>query len=136
MSNQAARELLIKLLCSIEHLHQLGFQHHNLSLSSIWRGGEEEDRLVLLDWWRWTLTGGGELAPFKSDPRYAPPEVLIRRIKGLRGSSGFDYTGDVYAIGMIIAELLLGVRPWRNVSEFDIIRVATFVVLYNTNSTS
>ena len=127
MSAQDAMQLLVKLLSSIEHLHRLGFQHHHLSLSSIWRGGGDDQDLVLLDWWRWTLTGGGELAPFKSDARYAPPEVLIRRIKGLRGSSGFDYTGDIFAIGMIIAELLIGVRPWRNVDEFDIIRVSLYI---------
>ena len=48
----------------------------------------------------------------------------MKRIKGIK--TGFDYSGDIYSIGMIITELLLGVKLWRNMNEFDIIRVSFF----------
>ena len=78
--------------------------------------------MVLIDWWKFTLTGEGQMAPFKIDPKYASPEELIKRIRGLK--CGSDFSADIFAIGMTLTELLLGVKIWKNMSDVDIMRVS------------
>ena len=62
------------------------------------------------------------MAPFKTDPKYASPEELIKRVRGLK--CGSDFSADIFAIGMTLTELLLGVKIWKNMSDVDIMRVS------------
>jgi serine/threonine protein kinase/CHASE2 domain-containing sensor protein len=108
--------LLLPILDAVEYGHQRGVLHRDLKPENILIGrsdGSDEDRAKLIDFGIARAVGAETVrarltvqGSFLGTPRYASPEQLAG------DSRGVDQRTDVYALGVILHEVMLGQHPY------------------------
>lgn len=105
---QARVQLFLQILDAVGHVHELGIIHRDLKPSNILVTKQGEARL--LDFGVASLLQAGTESQSLTrmygralTPEYASPELL----RGLP----IDVRSDIYALGAVLHELLIGVRP-------------------------
>lgn len=105
---------ILQVLRGLDHVHRSGFLHRDLKPSNIlvtWDGAPEESA-HLIDF--------GIAIPFDETPEelfigtpeYSAPELMA--------GSPFDARQDLYAIGLLLYELVTGQRPWQGEDPTDL----------------
>ena len=105
---------ILQVLRGLDHLHRAGFLHRDLKPSNVlvtW-DGDPEDSAHLIDF--------GIAIPFEETPEelfigtpeYSAPELMA--------GSPFDARQDLYAVGLLIYELVSGRRPWAGEDPTDL----------------
>lgn len=100
--------LIRAVAVAIEELHRLHIAHRDISPGNIFiQDLKKEPQAILIDFGSASVAGGAE--HFRQDrilkEPYAPPE----QFDGLENAS---YPADCYALGILSAEILLGVHPF------------------------
>jgi hypothetical protein len=107
---QRAR-VLIEVCGALEHAHSLGLQHRDLKPSNILVDAQLAPRILDFG----LSSGDPHRGHLKGTLNYVAPEQLdpSRRI---------DHRTDVYALGVVLYELLCGRPPFAGVSDEEVIR--------------
>jgi len=115
MGVAAGAELLRKVAAALEHAHQQGVLHRDLKPSNILLDGEEP---LLADFGLATEVGaGGDLTNATSilgTPHYLAPEAM----RG--GSAALSVASDIYALGVVLFELLTGRTPFAGATPAEL----------------
>ncbi len=110
-----AAVLVRKISVALEHAHRAGVLHRDLKPSNILLDGEEPQ---LADFGLAAqLEPGGDLTAQSGvlgTPHYLAPEAL------LRGSAALGVAGDIYAVGVILYELLAGRTPFAGAGPAEL----------------
>lgn len=105
---------ILQVLRGLDHLHRAGFLHRDLKPSNVlvtW-DGDPEDSAHLIDF--------GIAIPFEETPEelfigtpeYSAPELMA--------GSPFNVRQDLYAVGLLLYELVSGRRPWPGEDPTDL----------------
>ena len=103
-------------VCSaLEHAHSLGVTHRDLKPENILV--DSQDRIKIVDFGIASMNGArrltfGKLSELMGSPDYISPE----QVKGKRG----DARSDLYALGIILYEMLTGRVPFNGSNAFAI----------------
>jgi len=115
--------LFVRICGAIEHAHQKGIIHRDLKPNNILVGGSSDapepkvidfgiakaTEFLLTD--STLMTGGGQLL---GTPEYMSPE------QATLGKAEVDTRADVYALGMVLYELLAGAPAWTRETLGDL----------------
>ena len=110
-----AVDLMMQVLSGLEHAHQLGVFHRDIKPANILV--TESGRVKITDFGIARAFGTERLtrdARLVGTVEYLPPE----RIRGLEG----DARSDVYAVGVLLYELLTKRVPFERDTEFELMR--------------
>ncbi|HJP01662.1 MAG TPA: serine/threonine-protein kinase [Planctomycetota bacterium] len=112
---RAVREtlrLMVRIADAVHHAHQKGVIHRDLKPSNILVDAEDRPHVLDFGVAKLELEEGSATGAltrtdeFMGSPTYAPPEQL------LKGALAADVRGDVYALGMVLYEMLAGRAPY------------------------
>ncbi len=105
---------VLQVLRGLDHLHRAGYLHRDLKPSNVLvtPDGEPENASHLIDF--------GIAIPFDETPEelfigtpeYSAPELMA--------GSPFDARQDLYAVGLLLYELISGNRPWLGEDPTDL----------------
>ena len=114
-SAERAVQIILKVCDALDYIHAHGVIHRDLKPENIMVG--KEDKIKLIDFGIAGLTGArrltfGKLSQVMGTPDYISPE----QVKGKRG----DASSDVYAVGIMLYEMLTGTVPFRGPNAFAI----------------
>jgi len=112
---ERARRLMRNVLNALEYIHGEGVVHRDLKPENVMVDGE--DRIKLIDFGIAAKAGArrltfAKLSQVMGTPDYISPE----QVKGKRG----DARSDVYAMGVMLYEMLTGKTPWQGPNAFAI----------------
>lgn len=112
---ERAVRITVAICDALEHLHAHGVVHRDLKPENVMIG--EDDRIKLIDFGIAANAGSRRLtfANFSSTlgtPDYIAPE----QVKGKRG----DARTDIYALGVMLYEMLTGKVPFRGANPFTV----------------
>jgi eukaryotic-like serine/threonine-protein kinase len=106
-------ELFIRVCHAIQHAHQKGVIHRDIKPSNVLASFHDGVPLPkVIDFGIAMATGGGlaepggEQEPVLGTPSYMSPE------QGLRGSTGVDTRTDIFSLGVLLCEILVGQTPF------------------------
>ncbi len=108
-----------KICDAVSYAHQRGVIHRDLKPSNILIDGAGEPHVLDFGLARLAPGVGPEISRltrtdgFVGTPVYAPPEQLEP------GAHGADVRGDVYALGVVLYEMLAGRRPFGDESDWE-----------------
>ena len=105
---------ILQVLRGLDHLHRAGFLHRDLKPSNVLVAfdGNHEDSAHLIDF---GIAIAFEETPeelFIGTPEYSAPELM--------SGAPFDVRQDLYAIGLLIYEIVSGRRPWLGEDPTDL----------------
>jgi serine/threonine-protein kinase len=107
-----------ELLGGLAHAHALGVLHRDVKPENVMLGtGAERDRVVLIDFGLARAEGQAGLTALGTcvgSPSYVAPERLL--------GEAADARADLYAVGILLYELLAGERPIAGASHEEIVR--------------
>ncbi|KAG8266729.1 hypothetical protein J6590_065763 [Homalodisca vitripennis] len=105
-----------EVLKGLSYLNSRGLVHRSLSPDNILIA--DDGKAQLFNYGLYYMTGGGAdvLFPIGS-PKYMAPEVFL-----LQGRGQSSIKVDVWSLGMILTELLLGQKLWANLKLGQILR--------------
>ena len=108
-----AVKIAVAICDALDYVHSQGVVHRDLKPENIMV--DAEDRIKLLDFGIASRTGArrltfGKLSQVMGTPDYIAPE----QVKGKRG----DARTDVYALGIILYEMLTGQTPFQGSNPF------------------
>lgn len=114
-----AAQCLARIARAVQHAHGQGVLHRDLKPSNILIGPEGTPKVLDFGLAK-ILTFDGELT--RSDtvlgsPGYMPPE------QAQGGADSFDRQGDVYSLGAILYEMLVGHAPFRGTTALETLRL-------------
>jgi eukaryotic-like serine/threonine-protein kinase len=112
---ERAVRIALAICEALEYIHSRGVVHRDLKPENIIIGGE--DRIKLIDFGIASRAGArrltfGKLSQVMGTPDYIAPE----QVKGKRG----DARSDVYALGVLLYEMLTGATPFPGTDPFAI----------------
>jgi eukaryotic-like serine/threonine-protein kinase len=113
-----AASLAVKLCDALEYLHSQGVVHRDLKPENILI--DDADKIKLIDFGIASLAGAtrltfGKLSQVMGTPDYISPE----QVRGKRG----DARSDIYALGVILYEMLTGAMPFPGDNPFAIMNL-------------
>lgn len=116
LPRSAALEVVIGLLRALDHVHRQGFVHADIKPSNVLVSQRDgRFKADLIDFGVAVPRGRALGDELLATPEYAAPEVL-------EGAT-VDSRSDLYAVGLILYELLEGRRPWPE-SDVDVLWAA------------
>ena len=103
------------VLDALEYIHSRGVAHRDLKPENIMV--DEEDRVKLIDFGIASLEGARRLTFAKiSNVMGTPDYISPEQVKGKRG----DARSDLYAVGVMLYEMLTGKTPFHGPNPFQI----------------
>ena len=107
-------EIGLEVASALEAVHAAGMVHGDLKPGNVMLA--RDARVKVLDFGlarpSSRPTGGGEEPDFAATLQYAPPELLAK--------GTIDVRGDVYALGLVLYEMLAGQLAFRSDSQFGL----------------
>jgi len=112
---ERAIRIALAVLDALDYIHTHGVVHRDLKPENIMV--DEQDRIKLIDFGIAAKAGArrltfAKLSQVMGTPDYISPE----QVKGRRG----DARSDLYAMGVMLYEMLTGRTPWRGPNAFAI----------------
>lgn|GEM_PF-1012290 len=110
----AAYAWILQVLRGLDHLHRAGFLHRDLKPSNVLVAfdGNQEDSAHLIDFGIAIAFDETPEELFIGTPEYSAPELM--------SGSPFDVRQDLYAVGLLIYEVVSGRRPWNGEDPTDL----------------
>lgn len=109
----AARSLMADLIIAVHELHQARHVHRDLKPDNLFFTDESATSLVIGDFGlARELPESGIMTPQMQTLWYRAPEVLL-------GASSYDEKVDIFSLGLIFAELLVGKPILRGTCELE-----------------
>jgi serine/threonine protein kinase len=110
-----ATRIVLGVLDALDYIHSHGVVHRDLKPENIMV--DSEDRIKLIDFGIAAKAGArrltfAKLSQVMGTPDYISPE----QVKGKRG----DARSDIYAMGVMLYEMLTGKTPWQGPNAFAI----------------
>jgi serine/threonine-protein kinase len=114
-SDRAVR-MALEICSALEHAHGRGVAHRDLKPENILV--DSQDRIKIIDFGIASMAGSrrltfGKLSELMGSPDYISPE----QVRGRRG----DARSDLYALGIILYEILTGTVPFNGSNAFAIL---------------
>jgi serine/threonine protein kinase len=114
LSIQRAVSIATEMLAALDYMHSHGVVHRDLKPENIMLA---EDRIKIIDFGIAACAGArrltfGKLSQVMGSPDYISPE----QVKNKRG----DERSDLYAVGVILYEMLTGETPFHGVNPFAV----------------
>ena len=111
---------ILETLRALDHLHGLGYLHRDLKPSNILvdERGHSEPAAQLIDY---GIAIPMEAEPeelFIGTPEYSAPELMA--------GDPFDVRQDLYAVGLLLYEIVTGHRPWPQEDPTSLWEVRTY----------
>jgi tRNA A-37 threonylcarbamoyl transferase component Bud32 len=111
-------ELFIRVCHAIQHAHQKGVIHRDIKPSNVLASFHDAVPLPkIIDFGIAKATGGGQAEtdgdqePILGTPNYMSPE------QGLRGGLDVDTRTDIFSLGVLLCEILVGQTPFGSVEN-------------------
>lgn len=116
---ERAADLVRKLAGAIHHAHEQGVLHRDLKPSNVMIDSGGEPRVLDFGLAKMSAQGSDltQTGAVLGSPSYMPPE----QAKGAQ--EGFDRRGDVYSLGAILYELLVGHPPFQGATPLATLRL-------------
>jgi eukaryotic-like serine/threonine-protein kinase len=120
-SIQRAVSIAAEILGALEYMHGSGVVHRDLKPENIMleapQQGDDDGRIKIIDFGIAAVAGArrltfGKLSQVMGSPDYISPE----RVKNKRG----DARSDLYAVGVILYEMLTGETPFHGANPFAV----------------
>lgn len=105
-----ARFYIAQLVLAIEYLHQQNVIYRDLKPENILLDLEGNSKLADFGLSKEGIGDDDKTRSFCGSPAYLSPEVVINKNKGSAG--GYGKSTDVYGIGAVMYELLVGSPPF------------------------
>jgi len=116
---ERAVSITLQILAALDYMHGHGVVHRDLKPENIMLmiQGDLHDRVKIIDFGIASLTGSrrltfGKLSQIMGSPDYISPE----QVKNQRG----DARSDLYAVGVMLYEMLTGETPFHGVNPFAV----------------
>src|SRR5207253_5478536 len=107
--------IALRILEALEYLHSHGVVHRDLKPENIML--DSEDRIKLIDFGIAAKTGARRLTFAKLSQTLGTPDYISpEQVKGKRG----DARSDLYAVGVMLYEMLTGKAPFTGPNAFVI----------------
>jgi eukaryotic-like serine/threonine-protein kinase len=112
-----AVSIATEILTALEYMHSHGVVHRDLKPENIMLESGGGDRIKIIDFGIASVAGArrltfGKLSQVMGSPDYISPE----QVKNKRG----DARSDLYAVGVILYEMLTGETPFHGVNPFAV----------------
>ncbi|VDK50698.1 unnamed protein product [Anisakis simplex] len=121
VDNTCISYMVYQICCAINYLHSLGIIHRDLKPSNI--GVNGNCKVKILGFGLARTKDGRFMSPYVTTRYYRAPEVLLGMQYDAKGSNLLsnlkDFSVDVWSIGCILAELILGVPLFCGVNTVD-----------------
>lgn len=119
LSPAQATQVAADILAGLEHAHDAGLLHRDVKPENVvFRGAGADRRAVLIDFGLSELGGDARLTDVGScvgSPSYLAPERLL--------GTGYDARADLYAVGVLIYEMVTGEKPFAGQNAVDTARL-------------
>ncbi|MGE3404131.1 MAG: serine/threonine-protein kinase [Vicinamibacterales bacterium] len=103
LAPQRAVRIAGQIARALEAAHAAGIVHRDLKPENIVLADEGDDRITLVDFGIAQAAGAADPGPLSGTPGYLAPEQLA--------GAAADGRSDIYALGVILGEMLLGHHP-------------------------
>ena len=112
---ERAVAIAMQILTALDYMHSNGVVHRDLKPENIMLGAD--DRITIIDFGIASCAGSrrltfGKLSQVMGSPDYISPE----QVKNRRG----DARSDLYAVGVILYEMLTGETPFHGANPFAV----------------
>ncbi|MDE3103745.1 MAG: serine/threonine protein kinase [Acidobacteriota bacterium] len=115
ISRERAIQLTLKICDALEYIHTHGVVHRDLKPENIMV--DENDAIKLIDFGIAGNAGSKRLTFASFTPTLGTPDYIApEQVKGKRG----DARTDIYALGVMLYEMLTGKTPWRGESPLAV----------------
>jgi serine/threonine protein kinase len=115
MPQQRAIDLVLKICRALEHIHSHGVIHRDLKPENIMV--DDNDNIKIIDFGISANSGARRITFAKlTDTMGTPDYISPEQVKGGRG----DARSDVYALGVMLYEMLTGTTPFTGDNPFAI----------------
>jgi len=112
---ERAVRIALRILDTLEYLHSHGIVHRDLKPENVMV--DAEDRIKLIDFGIAAKTGARRLTFAKLSQTLGTPDYISpEQVKGKRG----DARSDLYAVGVMLYEMLTGKAPFTGPNAFVI----------------
>eukprot|EP01054_Gregarina_sp_Poly1_P001086 Gregarina_sp_Poly_1__1085@NODE_1265_length_4568_cov_50_983337_g860_i0_p1_GENE_NODE_1265_length_4568_cov_50_983337_g860_i0NODE_1265_length_4568_cov_50_983337_g860_i0_p1_ORF_typecomplete_len871_score100_99Pkinase/PF00069_25/2e66Pkinase_Tyr/PF07714_17/1_2e45Kinaselike/PF14531_6/8_4e16Pkinase_fungal/PF17667_1/9_7e07Kdo/PF06293_14/5_3e05APH/PF01636_23/0_00082RIO1/PF01163_22/0_0013WaaY/PF06176_11/0_0035Choline_kinase/PF01633_20/0_0036Haspin_kinase/PF12330_8/0_19P_proprotein/PF01483_20/9_1e03P_proprote len=107
-----AFRLFLQLISGLLHIHSLGFCHRDLKLENLLL--DEHNNLKIADFgWVARINGRNRSYNFCGTLDYLSPEMIQ--------GTGHDYRVDIWAVGVLLYEILSGKPPFLSTRHFELL---------------